>query len=94
MATKGHKVRPLGSRVLLQPLKAKGEQSGILLPEEAESDQDYLRAEVVAIGTDEEKIRVKKGDRVLLNGFAAKKLKLDGEEYLIVKNSDILAVLE
>lgn len=94
MARKGHKVRPLGPRVLLQPLKAKGEQGGILLPEDAEADQ--LHAEVIAVGTDtdEEKILVKKGDLVLLHGFAGKKLKLEGEEYLIVENSEILAVLE
>ncbi len=94
MAAKSHKIKPLGNRVLVQELKGKGEEGGILLPEDTEADRDYLRAEVLAVGTEDEKIRVKKGDHVLLDGFSAKKLKLEGEEYLIVKSSDILALLE
>lgn len=87
------KLRPLGSRVLVQEVKAQ-EKRGIVLPEDVESDRDYLKAEVVAVGTDAEKIQVKKGDRVLLDGFSGKKLEIDGEEYWIVKSSDILAIEE
>lgn len=87
------KLRPLGSRVLVQEVKAQ-EKRGIVLPEDVESDRDYLKAVVVEVGTDAEKIQVKKGDRVLLDGFSGKKLEIDGEEYWIVKSSDILAIEE
>ncbi len=87
------KLRPLGSRVLVREVKEE-EKGGIVLPEDVETDRDYLKAEVVEIGTESEKIQVKKGDRVLLDGFSGKKLEIDGEEYLIVKSSDILAVVE
>lgn len=93
MATKKKvKIKPLGSRVLVQEVKE--EAGGIVLPEDVEVDRDFIQAEVVAVGTDEEKIKVKPGDRVLLDGFAGKKVELDGEEYLIVKSSDILALVE
>ncbi len=95
MATKKKvKIKPLGSRVLVQEVKEEEEGGGIVLPEDVEVDRDFVQAEVVAVGTDEEKIKVKKGDRVLLDGFAGKKIELDGEEYLIVKSSDILAIVE
>ncbi|HED03299.1 MAG TPA: co-chaperone GroES [Candidatus Fraserbacteria bacterium] len=94
MAMKGLKVKPLGDRVLVQELKDETEHGGIVLPEGADSDQDYLKAEVLAVGTDEKEIKVKKGDQVLLNSFSAKKLKLEDQEYLIVKSKDILALLE
>jgi chaperonin GroES len=87
------KLKPLGSRVLVQEV-IEEEKGGIVLPEDVEADRDYVKAEVVEIGTDEEKIKVKKGDRVLLDGFAGKKLEIDGEEYLIVKASDILAIMK
>jgi len=85
------KLKPLGSRVLVQEVKDE-EKGGIVLPEDVETERDYLKAEVVEVGTDAEKIQVKKGDRVLLDGFSGKKLEIDGEEYWIVKSSDILAM--
>lgn len=87
------KLKPLGSRVLVQEV-VEEERGGIVLPEDVEADRDYVRAEVIEVGTDEEKIKVKRGDRVLLDGFAGKKLEIDGEEYLIVKASDILAIVK
>lgn len=87
------KLKPLGSRVLVQEVKDE-EKGGIVLPEDVETERDYLKAEVIEVGTDAEKIHVKRGDRVLLDGFSGKKLELGGEEYWIVKSSDILAIEE
>jgi len=87
------KLKPLGNRVLVQEV-VEEERGGIVLPEDVEADRDYIKAEVVEVGTDEDKIKVKKGDKVLLDGFAGKKLEIDGEEYLIVKSSDILALVK
>ncbi|MBI1729423.1 co-chaperone GroES [Candidatus Acetothermia bacterium] len=87
------KIRPLGSRVLVQAVKQK-ESGGIVLPDDVESGKDHITAEVVSLGTDDEKIKVKKGEHVLLDAFSGKKIEIDGEEFLIVKSIDILAIVE
>jgi co-chaperonin GroES (HSP10) len=53
-----------------------------------------VRAEVVEVGTDMEKVKVQKGDKVLLSALAGTKLTFNGEEYYIVKSSDILAMIQ
>lgn len=89
------KLAPLGERVVLKQLKAEATtKSGIVLPgKEQEKPQ---QAEVVAVGpgTDEVKMSVKKGDLVIYAKYAGTEVKLDGEEYVIVKQSDILAIVE
>lgn len=87
------KLKPLGNRVLVQQIEEE-EKGGIVLPEDVETDRDFIKAEVIEVGTDEEKIKVEKGDRVLIDGFAGKKLEIDGNEYLIVKANDILAIMK
>lgn len=87
------RLKPLGSRVLVRRIEDE-EDTGIILPEEAKKDLDFVRAEVVEIGTDMEKVKVQKGDKVLLSALAGTKLDFDGEEYFIVKSSDILATIE
>jgi chaperonin GroES len=86
-------LKPLGSRVLVRRIEEE-EAGGIILPEEAKKDLDYVRAEVVEVGTDMEKVKVQKGDKVLLSALAGTKLTLNGEEYYIVKSSDILAMIQ
>jgi chaperonin GroES len=89
------KITPLGSRVLVKKLEDVVEESGgILLPEEAKKDQGFVRAQVVEIGPDKEKIRVKKGEVVLLSGFSGTEIEMGGDKYYIVKSKDILAVIE
>lgn len=87
------RLKPLGSRVLVRRLEDE-ESGGIILPEEAKKDLDFVRAEVVEVGSDLEKVKVKKGDKVLLSALAGTKLTLDSAEYYIVKSSDILATIE
>ncbi len=88
------KLKPLGNRVLVQEIQEEAEKGGIVLPEDVASDRDFIKVEVLEVGTEEEKIKVQKGDRVLIDGFAGKKLEIDGDEYLIVKSSDILAIMK
>lgn len=87
------RLKPLGSRVLVRRIEEE-EGTGIILPEEAKKDLDFVRAEVVEVGSDLDKVKVQKGDKVLLSALAGTKLTLDGEEYFIVKSSDILATIE
>ena len=89
------KLRPLADRVLLKQEKAEAKTaSGIILPEAAQEKTQTAKVEAVGPGTDKEKITVKVGDRVMYDKYSGTQVKIDGEEFLIVKNSDIIAVIE
>ena len=89
------KLRPLADRVLLKEEKAETTPtSGILLPESAQEKTQTAKVEAVGPGTEKEKITVKVGDRVMYDKYSGVQVKMDGEDYLIVKNSDIIAVVE
>lgn len=89
------KLKPLADRVLLQELEEdEEEQGGIVLPEEARSDQSLVRAKVVAVGTDTDEIEVSEGDTVLIDSFTGRKFEADDADYRIVKAEDILAIAE
>jgi chaperonin GroES len=65
--------------------------SGILIPQTAqEKTQEGV---VIAIG-DDESIKIKKGDHIMYDKYAGKAIKIDGEEHLILKMEDILAIIE
>ncbi len=87
------KIKPLGDRVLLKI--SEGEQKtsgGIYIPQTAqEKTQEGV---VLAVGDDKEAINVKVKDRVMYDKYAGTTVKVDGEEQLIVKASDILAIIE
>ena len=89
------KLVPLGDRVVLKQLKAEETtKSGIVLP--GQSQEKRQQAEVVAVGpgTEEVKMEVKKGDMVIYAKYAGTEVKLDKDEYIIVKQQDILAVVK
>ena len=89
------KLEPLGERVVLKQLKAEETtKSGIVLP--GQSQEKPQQAEVVAVGpgTDEVKMQVKVGEKVIYSKYAGTEVKLDGEEYIIVKQNDVIAVVE
>lgn len=93
------KLLPLGDRVVLKQIKAEETtKSGIILPNEAQEKPQ--EAEVIAVGTGqtidgkEVKIDLKAGERVIYSKYAGTNVKLDNEEYIIVKVSDILAKVE
>ncbi len=89
------KLKPLADRVLLKQEKAESKTaSGIILPEAAQEKTQTAKVEAVGPGTDKEKITVKVGDRVMYDKYSGTQVKIDGEEFLIVKNSDIIAVIE
>lgn len=92
-------IKPLGTRVLLKEIESEETtKGGIVLPSNAK-EKPYM-AEVVEIGPGEVKdgkeikMVVKKGDRVLYSKYAGTEVKLDNEKYLLVKQDDILAVIE
>ncbi len=87
------KVNPLGDRVLIKVQESDSKTAGgIIIPQTAqEKTQTGL---VIAIGTDTDVIKVKKNDKVMYDKYAGTQIKIDGNEHLIVKFSDILAVIE
>ena len=92
------KLVPLGDRVVLKQLVAEETtKSGIVLP--GQSKEKPQQAEVVAAGPGgmvdgkEVKMEVKVGDQVIYSKYAGTEVKLDEEEFIIVKQSDILAII-
>ncbi|MDP4204067.1 MAG: co-chaperone GroES [Bacteroidota bacterium] len=87
-------IKPLADRVLIQPAAAEEKTaSGIIIPDSAK--EKPLKGEVKAVGqgTKDEEMVVKVGDQVLYGKYAGTELELDGEKYLIMRQSDILAVI-
>jgi chaperonin GroES len=100
MATKTElNLRPLGERVIVRALpQEERTKSGIYLPDTAKEKPQ--QGEVVAVGngkvTDDGKtipMNVKAGDKVLYGKYSGTEVKLEGEEFLIIKESEILAIL-
>lgn len=91
------KLNPLGERLVIRKLeKEEKTASGIVLPSSAQEQPQY--AEVVAIGAkvqnDENfKGEVKVGDRVIYSRYAGTDVKLDDEEFIVIKLEDVLAVV-
>ncbi|MBY0584894.1 co-chaperone GroES [Murdochiella massiliensis] len=91
------KINPIGERIVIHKLeKEETTASGIVLPSSAQEQPQY--AEVVAISDkissqDEYKDAVKIGDRVIYSKYAGTDVKLDGEEYIVIKIEDVLAVV-
>lgn len=94
------KIRPLADRVIVQRLEAESVTAGgIVLPDSAQEKPQ--RGKVISVGTGRilddgtlGKMHVKKGDSVLFSSYAGSEVKLDGKEYLIMNESDIMAIVE
>ncbi len=87
-------IRPLADRVLVKPAAAEEKTaSGIIIPDSAK--EKPLKGEVLAVGngTKDEEMVVKKGDVVLYGKYAGTELELEGEKHLIMRQSDILAIV-
>ncbi len=92
-------LKPLGDRVVIKQLEAEEKtKSGIVLPTQAKEKPQ--EAEVVAVGPGANvdgkvvPMQVKPGDKVIYSKYAGTEVKIDGTEYIIVKESDILAIVE
>ena len=94
------KIKPLADRVLVKRLDSAEEQKigGIIIPDTAKEKPQ--EAEVVAVGPgrleDGKRVapEVKKGDKVLIGKYSGTEVKLDGDDYLIMREDDILAVID
>lgn len=98
--TKSGMIRPLGDRVLVQRMEAEEKTAGgILLPDTAK--EKPKEGKIVAIGNgktldngERSTFSVKTGDRILFTSYAGTEVKFGGQEYLIMREEDILGVIE
>ncbi len=94
------KIRPLGEKVLIKRLEAEEKtKGGIVLPDAAKEKPQ--KGTILAVGDGKllkdgsrAKFQVKKGDKVLFASYAGTEIKVDGEEYMLMDESDVLAILE
>ena len=94
-------IKPLSDHILIEPIKEEEKtKSGIFLPDTAQKEKPE-QGMVIAVGqgkkTDDGKIvpvSVKPGDKVLFTKYGPNEIKIEGKEYLIATESDILAVIE
>ncbi|HFB67986.1 MAG TPA: co-chaperone GroES [Calditrichae bacterium] len=92
-------VKPLADRIVLRPIEEDKTAGGIILPDTAK--EKSMRGEVVAVGPGRlaengERIKpeVKVGDVVIYSKYAGTEIEIDGQEYLILREGDVLAVIE
>lgn len=94
------KIRPLGDKVIVQRVEAEEVTAGgIVLPDSAKEKPQ--RGKVISVGTGKllkdggrGKMQVKKGDQVLFTSYAGTEVKLETKEYMIMDESDIMAIIE
>jgi chaperonin GroES len=87
-------IKPLADRVLVEPLEAETKTaSGIIIPDTAKEKPQKGTIVAVGPGTKDEPLTVKVGDTVLYGKYAGTELKLEGTEYLMMRESDILAII-
>jgi len=87
-------IKPLADRVLIEPVPAETTTaSGLILPDSAKEKQQKGTVVAVGNGTKDEPMTVKVGDTVLYGKFAGTELLLEGSEYLIMREADILAIV-
>ena len=88
------KIKPLADRVLIEPMQAETKTaSGIIIPDTAKEKPQKGKVVAVGPGTKDEKVTVKIGDSVLYGKYAGTELKLEGKYYLMMRESDILAIV-
>ena len=89
------KIKPLGDRVVIKMVEAEEKTgSGIILPGSAKEKPQVAEIVAVGPGTSEVTMEVKVGDKVLISKYSGTEVKVDGHEYTILKQGDILAVVE
>ena len=86
-------IKPLADRVLVAPAPAEEKVGGIIIPDTAK--EKPLRGKIIAAGngTKDEEMVLKEGDEVLYGKYAGTEIELDGEKFLIMRQSDVLAII-
>jgi chaperonin GroES len=89
------KVKPLADRIIVKLEKSEAKTAGgIIIPETAQEKTQTGIVVEIGPGTEKEKITVNPGQKVMYDKYAGTQIKIDGEDHLILKNQDIIAVIE
>ena len=94
------RIKPLNDRILVKRLEAEGKtKGGILLPETAK--EKPKEGEVISVGPGKilesgkrQTLELKKGDKIIFESYAGTEIKVDGKEYLLMKEDDVLGIIE
>ena len=87
-------IKPLSDRVLIEPAKAEQVVGGIIIPDTAKEKPLKGIVRAVGNGTKDEQMVVKPGDTVLYGKYAGTEIEVDAEKLLMMRQSDILAIIE
>jgi chaperonin GroES len=88
------KIKPLADRVLVEPSQAEEKtSSGIIIPDTAKEKPQQGSVVAVGSGKKDEPLTVKVGDTILYGKYAGTEITVDGKEYLIMRESDIFAII-
>ncbi|MFP4059421.1 MAG: co-chaperone GroES [Bacteroidota bacterium] len=88
------KIKPLADRVLVEPMEAEEKTaSGIIIPDTAKEKPQKGKVVAVGPGTKDETMEVKVGESVLYGKYAGTEITFEGKDYLIMRQSDIVAVI-
>lgn len=86
-------VKPLADRVLVLPAQAEEKVGGIIIPDTAKEKPQHGKVVATGNGTKDEEMILKEGDEILYGKYSGTELEFDGTKYLIMRQSDVLAVV-
>ena len=87
-------IKPLADRVLVQPAPSEEKVGGIIIPDTAKEKPQRGKVVAAGDGTKDDPMVLKDGDTVLYGKYAGTELEVEGEKYLIMRQSDVLAVIK
>ena len=87
-------IQPLGDRVLVEPAAAEEKVGGIIIPDTAKEKPLHGKIVAVGNGTKDEELILKAGDEVLYGKYSGTELELEGVKYLMMRQSDVLAIIK
>ena len=88
-------LKPLGDRIVIKQFEAEEKtKSGIILTTSAQEKPSQAKVVAVGPGTKDVQMEVKVGDVVVYSKYAGSEIKLDDEEFIVIKQSDVLAIIE
>ena len=88
------KIKPLADRVLILPVEVEQKVGGIIIPDTVKEKPQRGKVVAVGNGTKDEDMILKVGDEVFYGKYAGTEIENDGEKYLMMRQSDILAIVE
>ena len=88
-------IRPIGDRIAVKPVAIEEKtKSGIVLPGSAQEKPQFATVVAVGPGTKEVQMELSVGDKVIMSKYAGTEIKLDGEEFIILSQNDVLAKIQ